>query len=297
MSQAATPSSLANLFQSGGASIGVSPAASGVIIQNLNATVAPMCMGGALTADEEQTDDFRLVCFVFDMSGSMDVVADMLRESVNEVLIPGLLGGAASQVGAIRYNGISFNDRIQPLWQGSAKWKSLKDEPLKLDASAYRPSGSTALNRAIIDAITMTAGYALNEIVPMTGSLPKCTIAVLSDGANNQPPLDSADVRTAVTGLSPELYEFLFLGFETGERVDFRQIARDLGFRPEQIEDSKQQPGETPDAMRKRMRNKMGVWSQSITNSASRSTVGSKSGSSGSTAGGAGTSTSGIWNP
>jgi hypothetical protein len=291
------PADLSKLFATQGVSLGLTPQGSSVLINNLNGTVAPMCVGGPLTPDEQETDDFRLVFFVFDGSGSMDVVENEFRECVNEVLIPGILEGAASQVGAIRYNGVVFRERVYPLWPGNLGWKRLKDEKLELTPTEYWASGSTSLNQAVLDAVTATGAYAL-QLMQKTGSYPKCTIAVLSDGANNQPPMDASQVRVVVDGLSVELFDLMFLGFETAERVDFRQVARDLGFR--EIQESKLQPGEDRAALRRRLRHAMQIFSQSITGSVSKGRVGgssgSKTGGSGRVSGGSGSS-GGLWNP
>ena len=282
---------LQKLFAGAQTSIGLTQPASSVLIRNLNATVTPMCMGGPLTADEQETDDFRLVFFVFDGSGSMADVENEFRDCVNEVLMPGILGGAASQVGAIRYNGVVFRGQVEPLWPTNVGWKRLKDETLKLTPTQYRAAGSTALHRGVLDAITAITAYAI-QLANTTGTSPKCTIAVLSDGANNEPPLDAAQVRTAIQGLSPELFDLMFLGFQTGEPVNFRKIALDMGFRPDQIQDSRPNPGETPDEMRRRLRHAMQIFSASITGSVSRSKVGGPpSGTN------PATGTSGVWTP
>jgi len=287
---------LKQLLATGHSTIGLSQPASSVLINNLNNTVAPMCIGGPLTAGEEETDDFRLVFLVFDGSSSMMVVEDDLRECVNEVLIPGILGGAAEQVGAIRYNGVVFNHQISPLWASNAGWKGLKDETLSLTDQEYRAYGSTALHQAVLDAITATTAYAI-QLAQKTGSYPRCTIAVLSDGANNQPPLDAAAVKTAISGLSGELFDLLFLGFETGEPVDFRAIAREMGFSPDQIQDSRPVAGESREQMRRRLRHAMQIFSASITGSVSRSQVGNSGQSSSHQMPGQGSSSGGLWTP
>ena len=112
---------LADLFANQGKGLGLNDEASSQLIANLNGTTVPMCVGDAFTGAETETDDFRLFGFAADGSGSMDVVEQMLRDSFNEVIMPGLLGGAASQVGAIRYNGLKFGTTVSPLWKGGFK--------------------------------------------------------------------------------------------------------------------------------------------------------------------------------
>ena len=263
--------SLTDLIKTQGGALGLDDTSSDIIIDNLNAGTLPMCMGTPLTEDEAETDDFRVVKFVFDGSSSMDPVKDELITCFNEVVIPGLLGGAADQGGAIRVGGMKFNQRVTPLWlNADAGFHPLRDLP-PLTSQDYRPSGTTALNQAALDMVTAGMAYAL-QLRSKTGSNPEVVLAVLSDGANNCRPDDPDIVYRVLSQLSPELFTTVFIGFETNERVDFRAVAQAMGFRD--IIHSKREPGETEEDQRRRFRHVMGVFSQSLVKRASRPSVG-----------------------
>ncbi|OHA08445.1 MAG: hypothetical protein A3A44_00870 [Candidatus Sungbacteria bacterium RIFCSPLOWO2_01_FULL_60_25] len=273
-----TPSKagVAELFKKSGSAIGLDDASSGILIHNLNASIMPLCSGSPFLAEEAETDDFRVLMLMLDQSGSMEPVADDLIECVNDVLIPGLLGGALNAVGAIRVGGIVFGSNVKPLWGGG--FIPLQKLP-PLTAKEYSISGATALHQAVLDGVTATSAYAL-ELIHKTGSNPEVVIVVLSDGANNQAPLDPDPVYQVLSKLSPELFTLAFLGFETSERVDFRAVAQAMGFRD--IQESKAKPGETLDERRRRFRHLMNVFSGSVVGRMSTSRVG-KAPASGST--------------
>ncbi len=278
---------LGDLIRDHGASLGLDDRSSDIIIHNLNAGTLPMCMGSPFTDDEADTDDFRIIKLCFDKSISMEPVEAALIESVNDIAIPGLLGGAADQVGAIRIGGLSFNSRVQPLWNsgGDGGFYPLRELP-KLTSSDYRVGGTTALHQGILDGVTALTSYAL-QVRQKTGSNPECVLAVWSDGANNQAPHDPDVVRQLLTSLSAELFTLVFIGFQTNEPVDFVQIATELGFRD--IIDSKRQPGETPEQQRQRFRHVMRVFSDSLVKRVSTSQVGKASSRA--------DSGTGFWNP
>jgi len=264
-----TQKDLEQLFGNQGKTMGLDDEASSSLIANLNATVAPMCMGDPFDDDELETDDFRLVGFAIDASGSMEDVADDVRETFNEVVIPGLLGGAAPVVGAIRYFGLRFGSDVTPLWGGG--WKKLTDELPKLTTSDYFISGATALHKGTLDLVTAAVGQAL-QIQQKTGTPPEVTLAVISDGANNQRPMNPDDVKRVLDPLSRELFTLAFFGFETFERVNFMDIAKAMGFRD--IQDSRAKPGETRDDQRRRFRHAMKVFSERLVANVSVSKVG-----------------------
>lgn len=283
MSSASTPApSLASvqaLFQQGGSSVKLDPASSSVIIGNLNASVMPLLARSPFVPAEEETDDFRIVVFVFDRSWSMTPVRDLVLEGFNDIVIPGLLGGAASQVGAIRVGGLSFGGGgLKPMWQGGMH--PLAGLPA-LDASNYVPRGGTPMLDGIVAGVAMATKEAM-EIRAKTGTPPEVVLAVFGDGAENSSDmvtrlngdLDKAneEVRKMLTGLSAELFTTVFIGFETDEPVDFTAIANGLGFR--EVLDSKPKAGESKEEQRRRFRHLMGVFSQSLNTRVSASRAG-----------------------
>ncbi len=270
---------VAALVNQQGSRLGLSDDSSSTIIGNLGGSVTPMCVFQPLNDDEAGSDDHRIIIFVFDGSGSMEDVIDTLVESVNDILIPGLCEQVldAELVGGLRIGGIAFGTRVQHLWGG--KVQPIRSLPkLRKDECFF--NSATALHQAILDAVTMAVAQSL-QLSSVTGTNPEVTIAVLSDGANNQLPREADRICKVLQELSRELFTTVFIGFETWERVDFRAIAQSLGFR--EIHDSKAQPGETKEDMRRRFRNLMGVFSKQMIARQSTSIVGAKQAPDGST--------------
>jgi hypothetical protein len=264
------------LFRKNGATLGLDDNSSDVIIQNLNAGTIPMCIGSPFTAEEEETDQFKIILFVLDGSGSMSYVEDMLIKEFNETVIPSLKEAKKSVVTGIRIGGLVFNNAIYPLWGGG--FQPLDNIP-KLTKAKYQARGATALFQAVLDGLTATAAYAL-EIRKKTGTNPEVIVITMSDGANNMPPNDPDIVYQVTSRLSRELFTLAFAGFETEERVDFKQIAQDIGF-PE-IFEMKMVPGETDEDRRRRFRHLIGIMSSTLVGQVAK------------TAGG---QTGGFWQP
>lgn len=261
---------LRDLFQSQGKSLGLTEQSSSIIIANLDTTTTPMTFGSPFDDDEQECDDFRLVNFVLDSSISMKPVQGDVRDGMNKIIIPGLLEGAAPQVGAIRYSGLTFGSYVQELWPGS--WRKLAKDPPKITAKEYSASGSTALHQGVLDGVTSLTAQAL-QIENQTGTHPECVLAVLSDGANNCAPHDPAPIKAILDSLSSELFTLVFIGFETGERVDFKKIAANLGFRD--VRDLKRKAGETEEDLRREIRHVFKVFSEKLVGRVSTSQVGS----------------------
>ena len=291
---------LGALFQKQGHSFGLDEEASSTLIANLGTTVTPMCLGTPFDDDEQETDDWRLIFFGLDNSDSMEAVHDALKESFNDMIIPGLLGGAIDQVGSIRFNGLAFGSQVKPMWRKSGEWQRLQkgNPPVLTDKEYPQNGGGTMLNQAVLDGVTALTSYA-TQISQRTGSLPECVLVFLSDGANNGPPMDAAEIKKVLDKLSPELFTLVFIGFETYESsyVNFEDIAKSLGFRD--VTSSKMKPGETKAEMQKRLRNLMGVFSQQLVSRTSTSQVGkgssSKTGSKTTPASSNGSTGSGFW--
>lgn len=272
---------LENLFANQGQGLGLDDESSSILISNLDATTTPMCLGSPFDEDEQEADDFRLIELIFDSSSSMENVEQDVRDGINEIIMPSLLEGATNQVGAIRYHGLTFGSAVSELW-GSG-WEKLASSVPSLTAQNYRANGATALHKAVLDGATALTSQAL-QVEDITGSYPECVLMVLSDGANNQAPHNASDVKKVLDKLSPELFTLVFIGFETWERVDFNQIARDLGFRD--VLNLKRQPGESEADLRRKLRHLMKVFSSKLVGRVSSSQVGKSTGS---------TVSSGFW--
>lgn len=251
--------------------MGLTDESSTIIINNFNKSQLPLCQGSPFTEDEEETDDFRLFYFVIDASGSMNSVEDEVRDGFNNILIPGLMGGVLDLVGSIRIAGLSFNNTVSKLWNGV--FTPIQDLP-KL-GKEYDTGGSTALYDAILDGITDLTGYA-SKIYDRTGTMPESEFVVISDGAENSSKnRDLERVSKIISSLSIELFTTVFIGFETGESVDFTSIAKDLGFR--EIMDLKLKPGENDEDIKKRFRKAVNVLSEASIKRGSQTNVGKTS--------------------
>jgi hypothetical protein len=257
----------ADLVRKHGAAMGLDDASSSVIIAGMDATVMPMCLGNPFDEDEQACDDFDLHMYIIDGSGSMDVVADLVREGFNDVIMPGLLEGALEQVGAIRFNGIVFNDNIRPLF-GQDQWQKLTAQFPRLTTSNYSAGGLTSLNRAVMAGAIALASHCVT-VKEETGTAPRGKLICISDGKNRvdarltpQNVVAEAEVAMVLGKFDPRLISTIFYGWETGEVVDFREIAKTLGFRD--IKELKRQPGETDEALRRRIRHDLQVFSQKL---------------------------------
>jgi hypothetical protein len=268
---------LQDLFANQGQSLGLDDESSSILISNLDATTTPMCLGSPFDEDEQEADDFRLIEFVFDSSASMADIEQDVRDGLNDIIMPALLEGAASQVGAIRYHGLTFNNSVSPLWGGG--WEKLTKPIPTLTSQNYRASGGTALNKAVLDAATALTAQAL-QVEDITGTHPESVLVVLSDGANNCAPHNAAPVKKVLDSLSRELFTTVFIGFQTWEPVDFTTIATELGFRD--ILDLKRKPGESDADQRRKLRNLMKVFSSKLVGRVSSSQVGKSAGTTGS---------------
>lgn len=259
--------SVTSLFKSQDAEdLGISGKGSDVLIANLNATTLPMCVGTPV--NELASDDVVVIMFCIDASPSMSPVQDLLIETFNEIMIEGLKGASKKTANAIVIGGLAFSSRIWTLWGGG--FQKLQDLP-KLTTKDYDPSRGWATNlyKAQLDALTAASAYA-TQVLQQNGTPPKVIVVTLTDGADNVAEVQATDVKTVVEGLSKELWKFPCAVFETGERVDGKQIALDTGF---DVFDFKMQTGETQDEVKRRFRHMIGTMSSSLV-AASQTQVG-----------------------
>jgi hypothetical protein len=238
-----------------------------ILIQGLNGTNLPMCVGN-FSIDTIESDDVTVVFLVIDASPSMEPVRNLLIETVNEVMIAGLKGASRKSASEVVFGGLAFSTKIWPLWGGG--FHHLKDLP-DLTQAEYDPSSGNATNlyEAMKDGITAASAYAINVFQQMA-TPPKVIVVTLTDGANNVGRAKPGDVKLVVQNFSQELYTFAAAVFETFEHVDGEQIERDSGF---DVFEFKKQPGEDIGDIRKRFRHMIGMLSSSII-SASQAVVG-----------------------
>lgn len=246
------------MFASQGAQdIGLDKSAAGLVIANLDQNNLPMCVGAPV--DEFDSDDVTIVFFAIDGSPSMSGVEDIVIDEFNNTIIPSLKGISRKTAQTIVVGGLVFDDKIRPLWNGG--FLKLEDVP-KLTRSNYSAGGrGTALYKGQLDAVTAVSLYT-SQVIGDAAITPKTIIPVLSDGANNCAPHDPNVVKAVTSKLSTEIFVLPFIGFETMERVNFRDIANATGF--PQIWDIKAQAGESMTQKRKKFRQMLGVLSSSL---------------------------------
>lgn len=240
-----------------------------VIIDNLANSPMPIFKGTDFTEDELDTDQFHAILFAIDASGSMDDVAQELVDSFNDVLVPALKGTSKDVIDGIRVAAMAFSGHVYPLWNG--EFHNINEVPKLTMQEYYGPGGgSTALNRAIIEGMSQLAAFSTNVLYDMTGTMPHATLVVLSDGGNNEDPRDPDDVRKLIGSRNDELVTKAFGGFCTGwgapadQEAQFRDIARDLRFKDQNVTVMHRENGESDEEMKKRMRAFIGNLASSI---------------------------------
>jgi len=265
-----TKDDIQDLFDQTSEDIGLDNSSSSIIVANLNATTLPMCIGPS--PDSFETDDRIILFYIVDQSPSMTPVESEVINGFNDILIPAFKGASKDVVDSYEIGGIAFNENVTPLWGGG--FFNIHDLPILTKADYDTNSGyGTALYKAVLDGLTAVSVRSA-EIINETGSVPKVIVVIISDGANNQPPVNPDNVKKVADDLSNEIFVKGFAGFETGETVDFHDIADQIGFgKPFEM---KQQPGESKDDMQRRIRHLFGTLSSS-TIKQSATTVGSGS--------------------
>jgi hypothetical protein len=198
---------------------GLSQDAAGILVDNLDATTMLGCQGVAI--DEIATDDVTLVSMVIDMSGSMASVEQAVIEGFNTMM---KAMRDSKQEESILVEAWVFNYEPRLLFG----WTPVNKVPF-LTSMEYEPKGGTALYDAQLNALTGIVGY--GQELRNNGIRTKCIVVVLSDGADNQSKSSAGKVKAVADELiKQEIYILAFAGFESGEAVDFREIAKITGF-------------------------------------------------------------------
>ena len=240
--------------------------ASSIISLRGQQITAPMVSGAAITIEEMMMGGgVRIVMHVFDRSPSMEPVAHLFYSDFNEEYVPAIREAREDDISALRIGGISFSSDLTPIWErGGEFFHKLEDLP-PLTKAEYNPSGGwgTALHAAILDAYARALAHA-QQIKRDTGIMPEIDIVVLSDGANNDSPLDPAEVRKVVTGSKKELVRFVFFYFQTdwGLRDPKGYAVNDLGFDGENVMIFETNLNESLADRRKRFRRMLRVMSK-----------------------------------
>ena len=245
--------------------------------------VAPVIQGATLTMDETMSGGgIRVVFFVFDASISMAEVEDLLRTGFNVDFVPAVKAAREDDISALRIGGAAFSTGSPtPLWRGV---DDVTDDDIyfhpfdklpQLTTSDYNTQGGygTALHRAIVEGSARAFAYAA-ELQQKTGVDVDVDVIVLSDGANNEPPVSPSEVHRLVTGRDKTRVRYVFFYFETewglstakpahGGPSDLEDyVINQLGFDPEQVQAFALKPGETDEERARRFRRLLMVMSK-----------------------------------
>lgn len=198
---------------------GMSSGSVQVLVDNLDATTLAGTFGTAV--DDIPTTEVTLVVPVLDMSGSMTPVTKAVIDGYNTML---QAMRDSKQAESILVSTWVFNNQPQLLYG----YTPVSQVP-HLTNHDYRPDWMTALYDATLDAFTGLVGY--GQQLRDSGIYTKCVVVVFSDGADNRSQHSPFDVKTVSADLlQQEIYVLAFVGFETGEPVDYHQIAGEMGF-------------------------------------------------------------------
>lgn len=194
---------------------GLSSAAVGILVNNLNATTIAGAQGASV--DDLAGDEATLYVRIGDQSGSMARFRDVVIEAANDQL-DALAGSKAGD--SILMSTWVFNDRPSLLHS----YLSLDKVP-RMDRNSYDPDGSTALYAATLDAITSAVAYA--QTLRDAGIRVKVVIVIISDGEDNASGnISVTKVKTVIEDLlRQEIYTVAFVAFGT----EGKKIAASMG--------------------------------------------------------------------
>lgn len=219
-------SNIQNLFDSA-QDEGLSAAAAGILVNNLNATTIAGAQGASV--DELAGDEATLFVRVVDRTGSMQRFAPVVIDAGNEQ-IEALKGSKAAD--SILMSTWFFNQRSTLLHSYLAL-----DNVVKLDRNNYDPDGTTALYDAVLDASTSAVAYA--QTLRDAGIRVKVVIVIISDGEDNASHNSVAKVKTVITDLlKQEIYTVAFVAFGT----DGKRIAAEMGIPATNVLDESADP-------------------------------------------------------
>jgi hypothetical protein len=217
----------------------------------------------------------RIVMYVLDRSPSMEPVADLLLKGFNNDLISAIQEARGDDISALRIGGLSFSSDLTPIWekdtpQGPEYFHKLEELPALTTAEYDVRNGcGTALHAAILEAYARAIAYAA-IVKGQTGTQPEIDIIVLTDGQNNERPIDPASLRTTIQGSRKDLVRFTYFYFDTTGggasddevEAEMKQSAKKMGFDVENVMIFAQKKGEDAKAYKSRFRRMLRVMSK-----------------------------------
>lgn len=206
---------------------GLSSAAAGILINNLNATTIAGAQGASI--DDLAGDEVTLLVEVKDRSYSLSPYQDDVINAYNDQ-VKALLDSKASD--SILMSSWLFNERTV-LRHG---YLPLESVPL-LDRNSYDPDGTTALYDAVLDAFTGVVAY--GQSLRDAGIRTKIVVVVITDGEDNASRNSAAKVATVAQDLlKQEIYTLAFVAFG----VNGKAIAAQMGFPAQNVMDETTDP-------------------------------------------------------
>ncbi len=247
------------------------PDGSSVVSAKASQIVAPEVRGEDVRpAELAMGGGIRIVFFVLDRSPSMEPVGDMLLHDFNHEFVPAVKDARADDTSVLRIGGTSFSSDITPIWSGlddqgqPCYFHSLYKLPALTTAEYNPPAGwGTAMHAAIIDGTARAMKFAADQQAKM-GTAPDIDIIIMTDGANNDDPLDPAVVKTMIEGSNRTQVRFSFFYFETsgGLRDPKGYAINELGIDPENVQVFAARPGESAKDRSHRFRRMIRVMSR-----------------------------------
>lgn len=214
---------------------------------------------------------------ILDISGSMSDFYDELVYCFNNIMIPALKKAGERYKGSLRIGCLLFSDELVPAWRGYRSLDELGQNPLKkkmLEQNGLK--GYTALYGAMRAGILWTAAAMEYMREKGDGEVPKGKIIILTDGANNKPPMEEAIVMKTLASIGKENRKAfkdrgkdnLLIGyFNTSEGLsknDFMKMAEKTGFEGLGFYDIAK--GGTLEEKRAAFRHYFGIFSSQATN-------------------------------
>lgn len=139
---------------------------------------------------------------ILDVTGSMEDFYSELVDCFNDIMIPSLKEAGQRYKGALRVGCLLFSEKMVPAWDGFRTLDQLGSKPLKM-SMLNKPGlkSWTALYGAMRSGVLWTAAAMEHMRDTGRGEVPKGKIIVLTDGANNKPPMEEMAVKSALDDL------------------------------------------------------------------------------------------------
>lgn len=156
--------------------------------------------GATQTDRRKESGQPIILDFILDITGSMVDFYDVLMDCFNDIMIPSLKEAGRRYKGPMRIGCLLFSEKMVPAWEGFRTLDQLGAKPLKR-GMLNQPGlqGWTALYGAMRAGVLWTAA-AMDHLYETSpgGEVCKGKVIVLTDGANNKPPMEESAVTNAL---------------------------------------------------------------------------------------------------